>query len=161
MEQSDPINIPKLLQNVGLRVTPQRDIILRLIVTKKGHMSADDIYQLVHDSFPNLSLATVYNTLKSFSEAGLIREINLGNSPSLFDENVSPHHHMVCRKCGKLIDFCLSPNFTSIAEQAHFEIEDCHIEIKGICSDCADYPTNRLFENRLKRNPQETKLTEI
>lgn len=133
-------NVPDLLKQSGMRVTPQRDAILRFILTRQGHLSADEIYRAMHDSLPNLSISTVYNTLKSLTDVGLIREIKFGDAASLFDANTSPHHHMVCKKCGKLIDFSLPthPNLSDIAEQAKFHIEDYHIEIQGICADCKE-----------------------
>lgn len=140
MEQhTGHINVPQILKNVGLRVTPQRDAILSHILKNRGHMTADDIYRSIQNVLPNLSVSTVYNTLKSFSEAGLIREIQFADAASLFDANVAPHHHMVCKSCGKLIDFYLpsTPNLTHIAKEANFQIEEMHIEVSGICSECA------------------------
>ncbi len=131
-------NIPELLKRVGLRVTPQRDAILRHIIDRKGHMSADQIYRSMQGTLPNLSVSTVYNTLKSLSDAGLIREIKFGDGASLFDANREPHHHMVCTVCGELFDFYLkaTPDLTHIAQQARFHIDECHIEVKGICDAC-------------------------
>ncbi|CAM3888086.1 Fur family transcriptional regulator [Alicyclobacillus pomorum] len=137
--KTDEINVPDILKGAGLRVTPQRDAILRHILTNRGHMSADEIYRAMQHILPNLSVSTVYNTLKCLSDVGLIREIKFGDAASLFDANTSPHHHMVCNKCGKLIDFYLpsTPNVTHIAEQEKFHIEEMHIAVRGICNDCA------------------------
>ncbi len=131
-------DIPEILKSVGLRVTPQRDAILRHIIDRKGHMSADQIYRFMQGSLPNLSVSTVYNTLKSLSDAGLIREIKFGDGASLFDANREPHHHMVCTVCKELFDFYLlaTPDLTQIAQQVHFHIEEYHIQVKGICDAC-------------------------
>ena len=131
-------NVPDFLKRAGLRVTPQRDAILRQILGLHSHLSADDIYRSMQHTLPNLSVSTVYNTLKSFSEVGLIREIKFGDGASLFDANMTLHHHMICKRCGTLIDFYLpsTPDLTQIAKEAQFHIDECHIEVTGICEAC-------------------------
>ncbi|WAH38319.1 Fur family transcriptional regulator [Alicyclobacillus dauci] len=138
------LNVPEILKSAGLRVTPQRDAILRHIFACRGHMTADEIYRSMQSILPNLSVSTVYNTLKNLSEAGIIREIKFGDGASLFDANTSPHHHFVCKSCGKLIDFFLpsTPNLAHIAEEEKFQIEDMHIEVTGLCNDCLSVQGN-------------------
>lgn len=136
---TNELNVPQVLKDAGLRVTPQRDAILRYLFTHHGHPTADEIYRGIRNLLPNLSVSTVYNTLKSLCEAGLIREIQFGDAASLFDANTFPHHHLVCKSCGKLIDFNLprTPDLAHIAEELKFQIEEMHIEVKGICDECA------------------------
>ncbi|MCL6443886.1 MAG: transcriptional repressor [Alicyclobacillus sp.] len=135
---SNNTDIPKLLRDAGLRVTPQREAILNFLIQYNGHATADEIYQSIHSTFPSLSVSTVYNTMKHFAEIGLVKEITFGDNASRFDINVKPHHHLVCRKCGTLIDFYLTelPVFTLPPEASGFEIEDYHVEVKGICASC-------------------------
>ena len=129
-----------MLKAVGLRVTPQRDAILRHILVYRGHSSADDIYRSIHERWPNISVSTVYNTLKSFSEAGLVKEIKFGDGASLFDANTYPHHHMLCVQCGQLTDFYLPemPDLTSVAKELCFQIDECQLEVRGVCAKCQD-----------------------
>jgi Fur family transcriptional regulator, peroxide stress response regulator len=133
-------NIPRLLKEVGLRVTPQREAILNFLINYDGHATADEIYQAIHSTFPNLSVSTVYNTVKHFGELGLVKEITFGDAASRFDANVEPHHHLVCKKCGCLIDFYLPqlPKFDLPPAAAGFKVEDYHLEIKGICRSCRE-----------------------
>jgi Fur family peroxide stress response transcriptional regulator len=87
-----------------------------------------------------MSVATVYKTLRSLTDAGLIREIRNGDGASLFDGNTDPHHHMVCRKCGKRIDFYVPETFLNLddaASDARFRLEEVHIELTGLCDECA------------------------
>lgn len=136
--RSTTSDVPHLLKTAGLRVTPQRDAILSFLIQHEGHASVDEIFQAIHTTYPNLSVSTVYNTMKHFSEVGLVREITFGDAASRFDWNTTPHHHLVCVKCGKLHDFYLpvTLDFSSIASQAHFEVQEYHLELKGICKDC-------------------------
>ncbi|GMA64377.1 peroxide-responsive repressor PerR [Alicyclobacillus fastidiosus] len=135
---SSDTNIPKLLKDVGLRVTPQREAILNFLIHHNEHATVDEIYQALHPTFPSLSVSTVYNTMKHFREIGLVKEITFGDAASRFDINVMPHHHLVCKKCGKLFDFYLpqTPAFTLPPAAAGFEVEDYHLEVKGTCLSC-------------------------
>ncbi|EPZ52565.1 Fur family transcriptional regulator [Alicyclobacillus acidoterrestris] len=141
---STDTNIPKLLKDVGLRVTPQREAILNFLIHYEGHATVDDIYQAVHPTFPGLSVSTIYNTMKHFGELGLVKEITFGDAASRFDVNVQPHHHLVCKHCGKLIDFYLPqpPNFALPPDASGFEVEDYHLEVKGTCRECRDKERN-------------------
>lgn len=134
---SQSINVPELLKEVGLRLTPQREAILNFLMNH-GHATVDEIYQAVHPIFPSLSVSTVYNTMKHFGEIGLVREITFGDAASRFDINVTPHHHLVCKKCGTLIDLYLPPlpTFTLPPDAAGFDVEDYHLEVTGTCQSC-------------------------
>ncbi|WP_067624623.1 Fur family transcriptional regulator [Alicyclobacillus acidiphilus] len=133
-------DIPKLLKDAGLRVTPQREAILGFLIEHTKHATADEIYQSIHKTFPSISVSTVYNTIKHFAQVGLVKEITFGDNASRFDINVQPHHHLVCKKCGTLIDFYLEkpPSFALPPEASGFEIEDFHVEVKGICPACRE-----------------------
>ncbi|QQE78680.1 Fur family transcriptional regulator [Alicyclobacillus sp. SO9] len=134
-------DVSGLLKDAGLRITPQRSAILELMQSLAGeHFSAQQVYESIHTTHPSMSVATVYKTLRSLTEAGLIREIRNGDGASLFDGNTEPHHHMVCRKCGKRIDFYVPANVLNLddaASHARFRLEEVHIELTGLCSDCA------------------------
>ncbi|GLG02799.1 transcriptional repressor [Alicyclobacillus hesperidum subsp. aegles] len=138
-------NIVQLLKKSGLRVTPQREAILQFLMDYQGHATVDDIYQSVHPTFPSMSVSTVYNTVKNFAQLGLVKEITVGDGPSRFDINVKPHHHLVCIQCGALIDFYMEeqPKFQLPPEATGFEIEDYHVEVKGICPACREKSTNQ------------------
>ncbi|VTR62729.1 ferric uptake regulation protein [Actinobacillus pleuropneumoniae] len=93
------------LKTTGVRITPQRHAILTYLVESMGHPTADDIYRALEPNFPSMSVATVYNNLKMFIEAGMVRELTYGDNSSRFDANVSDHHHVICQSCGKIEDF--------------------------------------------------------
>jgi Fur family peroxide stress response transcriptional regulator len=137
--QIEQNRIPETLKQAGLRVTPQRVAILQHVFSDSHkHQSADEIYRAMRNALPNLSISTVYNTLKTLSDAGLIRELKFGDGASLFDANMTPHHHMICDRCGTMIDFYLSstPDLTHLAAASKFQVEQYHIELRGICENC-------------------------
>lgn len=135
MEQA----IEKLKKN-GVRMTPQRHAILEYLLGTMSHPTADEIYRALESRFPNMSVATVYNNLKVFIEAGLVRELTFGDDSSRFDADMSDHYHAICRTCGTIVDF-EHPPLTEIesdaAEQTGFRVDGHRLEVYGLCPHCA------------------------
>ncbi|MCM3041955.1 peroxide-responsive transcriptional repressor PerR [Paenibacillus motobuensis] len=123
----------------GVRITPQRHAILSYLMDTMGHPTADEIYRALEPRFPNMSVATVYNNLKMFIEAGLVRELTYGDSSSRFDADVSNHYHIICEKCGKIEDFTY-PSLDEVERMAEevtgFEVHGHRLELHGVCKDC-------------------------
>lgn len=128
------------LKMSGVRITPQRHAILTYLMDAMNHPTADEIYRALEPKFPSMSVATVYNNLKLFIEAGLVRELTYGDSSSRFDANVSDHYHAICEQCGKIVDFTL-PTLQSVeetaAERTGFFIRGHRMEVYGVCESCA------------------------
>ena len=128
------------LRMSGIRMTPQRHAILDYLLDSKKHPSADEIYRALVARFPNISVATVYNNLRAFIDAGLIRELSYGNGYSRFDADMSAHYHAICEVCGKISDFDF-PSLLAIEEAATeetgFVIKGHRLEVYGVCEECA------------------------
>jgi len=121
----------------GLRLTPQRLAILEYLDGNKEHPSADDVFKAVSKKFPTMSLATVYNTLMTLKQRGIVKELTMDPFKMRFDPQPSPHHHLICMDCRKIID--IHTRFTinlPEMEQEGFEIAGNHIEFYGRCSKC-------------------------
>lgn len=88
----------------GMRITPQRILILRELLGNRSHPTVEDIYKAVCREYPNISLATVYNTLNMLVEIGEIRDFSNSNGSRRFDPNLYPHDHAICEVCGRLFD---------------------------------------------------------
>ena len=132
----DPV---ELLKESGLRVTPQRIAILAYMNTHHTHATADEMYLALKQTSPSLSVATVYNTLRSFFEAGLIRELRFGDQASRFDLNMTPHHHLICEHCGTMVDVYLpAVPVGEVAREHGFRVDSYHIEIRGLCQICQE-----------------------
>ena len=133
------------LKMTGVRMTPQRHAILSYLVETMSHPTADEIYRALEHRFPNMSVATVYNNLKVFMEAGLVRELTYGDDSSRFDADMSDHYHAICESCGKIVDFDFPP--LSEAEQAAsaatgFRVTGHRMEVYGYCPDCSRQQTH-------------------
>lgn len=131
--------LDKLRKN-GVRMTPQRHAILAYLINTMSHPTADEIYQALADQFPNMSVATVYNNLRLFKEAGLVQELTYGDSSSRFDANLEEHYHVICRQCGKIVDFHF-PSLVHVEEAASkatgFKVDSHRMEVYGYCSSCS------------------------
>ena len=104
-----------LLADAGLRPTRQRLALGRLLFGGPDrHITAEALHAEVRRSGVRLSLATVYNALEQFKRAGLLREIAIEGSKSLYDTNTSDHHHLYIEGEGRLVDLPSSIRVTGI-----------------------------------------------
>jgi Fur family peroxide stress response transcriptional regulator len=92
------------LKKKGLRSTKQRLCVYDVILEKRDHPTADDIFLRVRKKLPKISFATVYNCLETFVECGLVKKINLDRNSSRYCPNLSPHAHFKCKDSDRIID---------------------------------------------------------
>ncbi|WP_134699860.1 Fur family transcriptional regulator [Ammoniphilus sp. YIM 78166] len=127
------------LKDIGIRMTPQRYAILSFLMDTLSHPTADEIYKELEPQFPSMSVATVYNNLKVFKDAGLVRELTYGDSSSRFDGNTEDHYHCICTSCGKIVDFDYEP-LADLEKEAQlstgFTIATHRLEFYGTCGAC-------------------------
>jgi Fur family peroxide stress response transcriptional regulator len=136
----EDVNHIEVLRRAGLRSTPQRLAIVREVYSQR-HPSVAEVFEAVRRSFPTIGLATVYNTLRSLTERGLVRELPFANTMR-FDANLSPHANLVCTRCGAIADSHSCEDLISelgrrIAADAGFAPESERVDIYGLCGQCA------------------------
>ncbi|MBD3921396.1 peroxide-responsive transcriptional repressor PerR [Paenibacillus sp. PR3] len=127
------------LKNNGVRMTPQRHAILSYLMNAMSHPTADEIYKSLSPSFPSMSVATIYNNLRLFVEAGLVRELTYGDASSRFDADLSDHYHAICKCCGRIVDFEYPPLLEverAASQTTGFTVEGHRMEIYGVCEQC-------------------------
>jgi Fur family peroxide stress response transcriptional regulator len=137
MESTQHIEI---LRQAGLRPTPQRLAIVAEVLLRH-HPTVAEVYDSVRREFPTIGLATVYNTLRSMTERGLVRELPFNNA-TRFDVNLTPHANLVCTRCGAIedseaCDDLLMQLQQRIAGTAGFAPESQRVDVYGICARCA------------------------
>lgn len=124
----------------GLRLTPQREVLLRALSESKGHPTADDMVQRVREVLPTVSHATVYRNLQELVREGLIRMLEVAGTSVQFEVNPDDHHHFVCGKCGQVWDVYLSNLDVRInrrrSELDGFQIERRDVQLHGVCARC-------------------------
>ena len=121
------------------RMTRQRQLILDEIRKLKNHPTADEIYRILREKMPRISLGTVYRNLETLSKTGLLRKIDVGGTQKRFDGDISDHYHVRCMKCSRVDDLYIDTDkgLTKKARRASdFEILRHNIEFIGLCPEC-------------------------
>src|ERR671910_3369821 len=92
------------LRKRGLRATSQRLVMHRLLRERNRHLTAEELLDEASSRLPGISLPTVYSTLELFEELGVVHRVNGGGGTLLWDTRGDDHHHLVCRRCGRVED---------------------------------------------------------
>jgi len=105
--QAEIEKIKHSLMESGYKLTTQREIIVRVLLeNEEDHLSAEDVYMLVKEKFPEIGLATVYRTLELLAELQIVAKMNFGDGVARFDlrgqDHEHMHHHLICHTCGAL-----------------------------------------------------------
>ena len=121
-----------------MKVTPQRRLIFKALEGNNQHPTAENIHNQVRAVFPDISLATVYKTLRELVEMGEILEIKHEGESSRFDPRTDDHSHLVCEDCGRLEDVSQTFPHLSIsdADRHGFAISRNFVVFYGHCPDC-------------------------
>ena len=139
-----PVQLDDLLNDLrerGLRITPQRREIVKLLLRAEGHLTAQEVYERLQPRFPEISRDTVYRTLRTLAVLGLACQSHLQTpEASRFALAQGHHHHMVCIDCGRSVEVADCP-ITSLVEgiaARHGFVAAGHaLEIYGYCTACS------------------------
>lgn len=122
-----------------LRLTPQRAAILRAIDRADRHLTAPEVYDRVRGELPDIAYATIYNGLAYLRDHGFIQEVRLHEGPALYDRRTDRHDHLVCRSCGRVMDYRLADVEAAterVARETGFSIERFQAIFVGLCPEC-------------------------
>ena len=132
----------QILKEKGFKLTPQRIMILQVLHSAEGHITAEEIYQQIKSCFPGINISTVYRTLELLKSLGLVTETDFGDGVLRYHHiEKGHHHHLICRKCHKVIDVDeedLEPLRQSLMEKHGFLPELRHLAIFGLCRECRE-----------------------
>lgn len=92
-------------RKAGLKLTHQRLEVYRELLQSTDHPTADRLHQRLRVKLPTISLDTVYRTLATLAERGLINKVETAESLARFEAPIEKHHHLICRRCGEIMDF--------------------------------------------------------
>lgn len=149
----------------GIRMTPQRIEIYRLIRDSADHPSAEEVFIRIKEKMPTVSLDTVYRTLSMFEQMGLVRRVHLLSDHARFDPDTSQHHHFVCVRCKRILDFKW-PEMDQKRPPAEAlglgKTLFVQAEVRGVCSRCLglEAPDQEaghyaVTEHKKKEGPEE------
>ena len=125
----------------GLKATHQRMEIFRELAGSEEHPDAETVYQNVRQRVPAISRDTVYRTLATLEDHGLIRKAEALSGSTRFDANTDRHHHFICTVCGAIKDFrsqALDDLPIPNSVRSFGSIESAQVQVRGVCSVCAD-----------------------
>lgn len=136
------------LSEKALKVTPQRMSILRVLLSASDHPSAEQVAARIAENAPGTSLGTVYKTLETFEQVGMVRKVKTTDDRVRYDANLSEHDHLYCTKTNRIIDFHDPELKTVLEEYFHkknidnFEVRDIQLHISGEIKDARKKFTN-------------------
>ena len=132
--------LTELFRAGGLRVTPQRQAIFRLLEGNDGHPTVEALFEAARREMPTSSLKTVYQTVNDLAGRGQVELLDLGTGSARVDPNVEhSHHHLICTECGAVRDVMLdaTPPAVPARFRRGFRVEAVEVNYRGVCDACA------------------------
>ncbi len=133
----------------GWRMTLPRQAIIDILNSNKKHLSAEDIYFILHKKYPGIGLTTVYRTLELLYQMGVVTKFDVGDKRARYEltENISKkhHHHLICTKCSAIIDYddflneerkLFKEMELELSKKHHFQIHSHQANFYGLCNQC-------------------------
>ncbi len=128
------------LHGQGLRLTPQRLAVLRVLLTSSDHPSAEQVYARLRDDFPGISLGTIYKTAALLIEQGELLEIGFCDGSNRFDAlRPYPHPHLICVRCKSVVDLqaaAVQGTAEEVERGTGYRIVSQRLDFFGVCPDC-------------------------
>jgi Fur family ferric uptake transcriptional regulator len=138
------------LKGRGFRLTVAREAIIHVLERTDAHVSAEDIYMAVHPEYPAIGLTTIYRTLDLLQQTGIISKFEFGHGRAKFElsekySSKKHHHHLICRRCRKIIDYSdfineeidyIQKTEEGLKKKYNFDISDHEINFYGLCEAC-------------------------
>ena len=125
------------LSEAGLKITPQRIAVLEAVIELQNHPTAEKIIDFIKANHPNIATGTVYKTLETFVEKGMINKVKTDRDIMRYDAMTDPHHHLYCSSSDRIEDF-IDPELTMMIEGyfnkhkiPNFKIEDIKLQVIG------------------------------
>lgn len=124
------------LNSKNIQPSHQRIKILEILENNCDHPNVNMIYELLCKEMPTISRTTVYNTLNTFVEKGLVSSLTITPEELRYDCITTPHHHLLCKACGRIIDVDVQCGIAAKREIDGHKIEEVQGYFKGICKEC-------------------------
>ena len=131
---SDPLS--ERLSTSGFRFTPQRRHVYDVLLQRRDHPTAEEVFIRAKTEMPDISMATVYNCLDALVQCGLVRHVHLNRGASRYCPNMSEHCHFYCDSCGGVFDIDLPEEQSGLRMPRGFKATHYEIAIHGVCPTC-------------------------
>ncbi len=138
-------HLKRICDEAGIKLTHQRLEIFQEMMHATDHPSAEQIHRRLQKKMPTMAIDTVYRTLATFDELGIVKKLHVMGERALFDANLSRHHHFVCTRC-KRVEDVYWPEFdeTNLPDEASHlgVVSSRHLELHGVCNQCLQEDKN-------------------
>lgn len=133
-----------ILRNAGHRITEQRQVICDYLAQTDQHPTPYQVYTDIHAQHPEISRATIYNTLNALQQLGAIVEINFGANHTHYETDPSPHVNLICLRCHQVVDYhnevasavTNTAEFTALQQTLGFQPLAAKVDVIGLCRAC-------------------------
>jgi Fe2+ or Zn2+ uptake regulation protein len=134
-----PAELTQLFRDRGLKVTPQRQCVFRVLHGNGSHPTAHAVFESLREEMPTISLRTVYQTLNDLVALGEIKQFDVGTGAARFDPSTRAHHHLVCTRCRAMHDVHSDLAGLNLpSRQRHgFRISGAEVIFRGLCATCS------------------------
>ena len=129
------------LEDHDLKHTRQREAILDVFLSVKGHIASEALYQQVREVYPHIGYTTVYRTMKLLCDAGLASERHFEDGVTRYEIQHEHHDHLVCVRCGKIVEFeckMIEEAQDEIVQRYGFRLLRHRHELYGHCPECQE-----------------------
>lgn len=131
--------LTKKLRNHGMKITPQRLMIFKVLENNTTHPSAENVYKRVKRIYPSVSFTTIYKTLETLRKLGEVKEFVIDDDRKHYDPNTDLHHHVVCSSCKRILDVFedFSP-YVKLPDtvKKDYTVSGFQIFFHGVCKEC-------------------------
>lgn len=128
------------LRQAGRRITDQRRLICDYLAATSTHPTPSQVYADLSAQYPEISRATVYNTLNTLQELGVIVELSFGADHTHYDTDPTPHANLICLRCHRIVDYHgdlpLAAMRERIVAETGFDARSARADLLGLCADC-------------------------
>lgn len=126
-----------VLRKNNLKATPQRLTIVESLYIR-GHINIDDMYTILKEKFPSISLATIYKNINAMIEISFLSEVKIPNKKSVYELTKAEHSHVVCSECKAILDIKLDTSLLMLeaSHQSDYRLEKSSIIFDGVCKNC-------------------------
>ena len=135
-QPEDEQHLTEQLGATGLRLTPQRQQVYEVLLHKRDHPTAEEVFIRAKKSTPEISHATVYNCLDALVKCGLARQVTVDRGATRFCPNMHEHGHFHCSACGTIFDVNLPAELPGMVLPRGFKPHHYEVAVHGTCADC-------------------------
>jgi Fur family peroxide stress response transcriptional regulator len=130
-------DLSERLNTGGFRFTPQRQQVYDVLLHKRDHPTAEEVFIRAKKQMPEISHATVYNCLDALVQCGLVRLVQLERGATRYCPNMEEHCHYFCDVCGTVFDVALGADAAVGPRPRGFQVDHYEIAVHGLCAECA------------------------